>query len=133
VGRLLRRWADRIDPANAPRKSGYSYTVERGTPQRRNPNGIAVHIDGTGCPFWIIPADRGRAWTEAATDWRSPQQKLHDVFQQFGDAVDDAMRPAVEAFSNVPKRATGGPVLPPQPMPYDPAADGPIIRLREDR
>jgi hypothetical protein len=101
LGRLLRRWADRIDPQHAPFPAGYSYTVERG--RTKNPNGIAVHIDGTGCPFWIMPADRNRAWTEAATDWRSPQQKLHDVFQQFGENIDDAMRPAVKAFSKVLK------------------------------
>ena len=85
VGRLIRRCADRIDPANAPRKSGYSYTVERGTPQRRNPNGIAVHIDGTGCPFWITPADKRRAYDEADTDWRSPKEKLADMLKAFGE------------------------------------------------
>jgi hypothetical protein len=89
VGRLLRRWADRIDPANAPRKSGYSYTVERGTPQRRNPNGIAVHIDGTGCPFWVLPSDTPRAWTEAATDWRSPDEKLADMLAAHGEPMED--------------------------------------------
>jgi hypothetical protein len=106
------------------RKAGYSYTVERGN-RAKNPNGIAVHIDGTGCPFWIMPADRNRAWTEAATDWRSPQQKLAEMLDLFSTArAEDEGKPA---------RVYGGVVLPPQPMPYDPATDGPIIRLREDQ
>lgn len=89
MGRLLRRWADRIDPQHAPRKSGYSYTVERGTPARRNPNGIAVHLDGTGCPFWTMPGDRERAYTEAATDWRSPDEKLAAMLAAHGEPRED--------------------------------------------
>lgn len=86
LGRLLRRWADRIDPGHAPRKSGYSYTVERRT---RNPNGIAVHIDGTGCPFWVLPEDTHRAFSEAATDWRSPDEKLAAMLEAHGEPKED--------------------------------------------
>lgn len=87
IGRLLRRWADRIDPQHAPFPAGYSYTIERG--RTKNPNGIAVHIDGTGCPFWIIPADRNLAWTEATTDWRSPNEKLADMLATHGEPRED--------------------------------------------
>lgn len=118
MGRLLRRWADHIDPQHAPRKSGYSYTVEGGW-VHNNPNGIAVHVDGTGCPFWIMSDDdRERAYTEAATDWRSPAEKLNDVFTKFGQALAEG--------AGDPARAYGGLVLPAQPMPYDPYTQGPI-------
>lgn len=92
LGGLLRRWADRIDPQHAPRKSGYSYTVERTS--TKYPNGVAIHVDGTGCPFLLLPAHKDRAYSEAATDWRSPQQKVHDVFEQFGAELDAGMRKA---------------------------------------
>lgn len=87
LGRLLRRWADRIDPTNAPRKSGYSYTIERHA--TKYPNGIAVHLDGTGCPFWVVPADANRAWTESATDWRSPSERLADMLATHGEPRED--------------------------------------------
>lgn len=101
VGRLLRRWADRLDPDNALRRSGYSYTVERRS--THNPNSVKLHIDGTGSTFWVSPADQEKRFTDAATDWRSPDEKLADMLTQFGQNIDDAMRPAVEAFSKLPK------------------------------
>jgi hypothetical protein len=88
VGRLLRRWADHIDPANAPRKSGYSYTVELGS-RTKYPNGIAVHVDGTGQPFWVMPVDGDRRFTEAATDWRIGKEKLSDMMETHGEPVQE--------------------------------------------
>jgi len=122
VGRLLRRWADRLDPDNALRRSGYSYTVERRS--THNPNSVKLHIDGTGSAFWVSAADQEKRFTDAATDWRSPNEKLAHMLDQF--------RQAVAEEAGKPARAYGGPVMPPQPTPYDPATDGPIIRLRED-
>lgn len=88
VGRLLRRWADRIDPQHAPRKSGYSYTVELGS-KSKYPNGIAVHVDGTGQPFWTMPADGDLRFTDAATDWRSPDEKLSALLAARGKSRED--------------------------------------------
>lgn len=48
---LLRRWADRIDPANAPRSTGWSFTIERGV-------GFVVHEGrDRGCPLWYLGDD----------------------------------------------------------------------------
>lgn len=111
MGGLLRRWADRIDPDNALRRSGYSYTIERRS--THNPNSVKLHIDGTGSTFWTSAADREKRFTDAATDWRSPNEKLADMLAKHGE----------------PARATNGPILQPQPTPYDPATDGPLMRI----
>jgi hypothetical protein len=48
---LLRRIADRIDYAGAPRAmSNYSFTFERG-------EGIRIRRDGKGCPHWYLGED----------------------------------------------------------------------------
>lgn len=48
---LLRRIADRIDYAGAPRALGaYSFTFERG-------EGIRFRDDGRGCPLWYLGED----------------------------------------------------------------------------
>lgn len=133
LGRLLRRWADRIDPAHAPTPTGWSYTHEKRGPRDTH---LVWREDGRGCPVWYIgDGDLNRSFTEADSDWRTANERLADVFQQFGEAMEDAVRPLGEAFSKVPKfyRNPGGPVLPPQPTVYDPATDGPITRLKEDR
>lgn len=101
VGRLLRRWADRIDPASAPTLTGWSYTHEKRGPRDTH---LVWREDGRGCPVWYMgDADLARSFTEADSDWRTANEKLADMLARFGDAVDDAMRPAVEAFSKVPK------------------------------
>lgn len=52
---LLRRWADRIDPANAPRATGFSFTFEPHI-------GVLFHRGGEGCPLWYLgDDDYGRA------------------------------------------------------------------------
>lgn len=59
VGWRLRRIADRIDPANTPRCTGYSFTIEPG-------EGIRWRDDGRGCPLWYLSeADYQRAHDEA--------------------------------------------------------------------
>jgi hypothetical protein len=57
---LLRRIADRLDPAGAPRgMSGFSFTFERG-------EGIRFREDGRGCPLWYLgDDDYERAHAEA--------------------------------------------------------------------
>ena len=59
-GWFLRRWADRVDPANAPRALEWSFTFE----QRR---GLVFNQDGRGCRVWYLTdADYARAHNEAA-------------------------------------------------------------------
>lgn len=59
VARWLRRTADRIDPARAPRHICYSFTFEEG-------EGIRFRTDGRGCPLvYLNQDDYYRAWTEA--------------------------------------------------------------------
>ena len=59
VGWRLRRIADRIDPANTPRCTGYSFTIESG-------EGIRWRGDGRGCPLWYLSeTDYQRAHDEA--------------------------------------------------------------------
>ena len=59
IAEMMRRLADRIDPAGAPRCTGLSFTFESGT-------GLVVHRDRTGCPLWYWgSADYDRAFSEA--------------------------------------------------------------------
>jgi len=62
LARWLRRWADRLDDAGAPKAIGWSFTFEH----RR---GIVFRDDGRGCPLWYLgDAERARAHTEADTE-----------------------------------------------------------------
>ena len=55
----LRRVADRVDHAGAPKGIGWSFTFE----QHR---GIVFRDDGKGCPLWYLgDADYDRAHAEA--------------------------------------------------------------------
>lgn len=48
LGRLLRRWADRIDYKGAPKAMGWSFTFEEG-------RGIVFHDShGKGCGLWYL-------------------------------------------------------------------------------
>ena len=66
IGRLLRRIADRIDYAGAPKSVGLSFTFE----SRR---GAVLHgefgvnrADSKGCPLYYLGGDDyNRAWTDA--------------------------------------------------------------------
>jgi len=94
VGRLLRRWADRIDPDNAPQPTGYTYTHERHTPTDTR---IKWRDDGRGCPvYYIGEADLTRSFTEADTDWRPAAERLKDTFEKFGTGLNEAMRNALK-------------------------------------
>jgi hypothetical protein len=70
VGRRLRCYADRIDPAGAPRAIGWSFTYE-------NRQGVVFRDDGRGCPLWYLGTDdHERAHAEADTEhmivnWRN--------------------------------------------------------------
>ena len=61
IGWKLRRLADRIDYAHAPKRLGASFTFERGI-------GIVFRKDGErGCPLWYLQdSDYERAHSEAA-------------------------------------------------------------------
>lgn len=67
---LLRRIADRLDPAGCPRSIGSSFTFELG-------EGIRWRDDGKGCPLWYLGEDDyARAHDEADNpgpkiDWRT--------------------------------------------------------------
>lgn len=87
----LRQLAGRLDPENQPRKTSYSYTVEQGP---KWPQGVAIHLNGRGAPLYVLSdAEWKLAYTQADTDWRTPQDKIHDVFQQFGAAIEEAVLP----------------------------------------
>jgi hypothetical protein len=60
IAELLRRIADRIDYAGAPKSIGWSFTIEDG-------KGIVFHQDRhQGCPLWYLgDADYERAHTES--------------------------------------------------------------------
>ena len=54
----LRRLGDRLDPANAPRYTGYSFTIEPG-------HGLRLWEDERGCPIaYLGDADYRRAFDE---------------------------------------------------------------------
>lgn len=58
----MRRWADRMDPADAPRAIGWSFTFERG-------RGLVFNEQRRGCPLWYLGQDDyERAHAEAMTD-----------------------------------------------------------------
>lgn len=58
---LLRRLADRIDHAGAPKLTGWSFTFE-------NRRGIVFRRDRKGCPLaYLGDADYDRAHAEADT------------------------------------------------------------------
>ncbi len=63
LGAWLRKWADRIDDAGAPKRTAFSFTFESG------PGGMKFRTDGAGCPLWYVgAADYRRAHTEADTE-----------------------------------------------------------------
>lgn len=65
---LLRRIADRLDPASEPRGMSYSFTFELG-------EGIRFRDDGRGCPLWYLGEDDyERAHTESDS---APQLAAH--------------------------------------------------------
>lgn len=67
---LLRRWADRISPATAPRAIHWSFTFE-------DRESVWFREDGKGCPLWYLGEDDyERAHDEADTahirvDWKT--------------------------------------------------------------
>lgn len=64
LARRLRTIADRIDPAGAPRRTHWTFTIEHG-------EGIRWREDGRGCPVWYLgSADYDRAHDEAETSWK---------------------------------------------------------------
>lgn len=76
---LLRRIADRLDYAGAPKHTDHSFTFEHG-------EGIRFRDDGRGCPLWHLgDDDYARAHAEAdkptpKIDWKTmtvsyPQEK----------------------------------------------------------
>lgn len=70
IGRLLRKYADRVDPDGAPRMMGASFTFERG-------RGLVWNEDRRGCPVaYLGVTDYERAHTEALdpaprVDWKA--------------------------------------------------------------
>ena len=59
IARTLRRTADRLDDAGAPKGISWSFTFERH-------QGIVFREDGRGCPLWYLgDEDYARAHTEA--------------------------------------------------------------------
>lgn len=71
LGAWLRKWADRLDDAGAPKRTSYSFTFENSS------TGVLLRHDQRGCPLYYVgEADYGRAHTEADTshvvvDWRA--------------------------------------------------------------
>ena len=62
LAKRLRRLADRIDYAGAPKGMSYSFTFEDRV-------GIRFRADGRGCPLWYLgDADFERAHNEADTE-----------------------------------------------------------------
>lgn len=59
LARILRRWADRLDPAGTVRQvTGWSYTYE---PYK----GLVWHPDERGCLVWYRTGDLDRAYQGA--------------------------------------------------------------------
>ncbi len=68
IGRLLRRWADRIDDTGAPKHTGLSFTYEngRGMVLHGEFGSIKASRDIKGCSLWRIgEEDYDRAWWDA--------------------------------------------------------------------
>ncbi len=83
IGWRLRCVADRIDPDNAPRAMGWSFTFEHG-------KGIQFREDRKGCPLWYLGhADSDRAYTESDSrppwiDWATMSLKPYSDEQVTG-------------------------------------------------
>lgn len=89
VGRLLRRCADRIDPAGEPVRSIWTFTYEGGS-------AVRWRKDGRGCPVWYYRGDGpSRAYSEADRDWRSPNEKLADMLATHGEPADPGSRQCI--------------------------------------
>ncbi|WP_068059180.1 hypothetical protein [Nocardia xishanensis] len=72
LAKRMRFWADRIDPAGAPRYMGYSYTIEPG-------KGVVFHKNGRGCKLWYLGnVDHERAYSES----RASTADLADLTDQ---------------------------------------------------
>ncbi len=56
LARLFRRAADRMDPANAPRATGLSFTFEpgRGVVVHGANRSLSYNYDRPGCPLYYI-------------------------------------------------------------------------------
>lgn len=58
----MRKMADRLDYAGAPRRVSWSFTIEHN-------EGVRFRDDGKGCPLWHLgDADYERAHAEADTE-----------------------------------------------------------------
>jgi hypothetical protein len=88
LGAWLRKWADRLDDAGAPKRTPYSFTFESSAA------GVMLRQDGRGCPLYYVgEADYARAHAEADTshvvvDWRAAsadsQRRPRQVFRYLG-------------------------------------------------
>lgn len=69
LGAWLRKWADRLDDAGAPKRTPFSFTFEHDT------GGVRLRQDRRGCPLhYVGRRDYDRAHSEADTahvviDW----------------------------------------------------------------
>jgi len=88
LGAFLRKWADRLDDAGAPKRTPYSFTFENSA------TGVMLRHDRRGCPLYYVGEDDyARAHAEAATshvvvDWRAAsadsQRRPRQVFRYLG-------------------------------------------------
>lgn len=81
---LLRRIADRIDYAGAPRAIGYTFTFEQG-------EGLRFREDGKGCPLWYLgDDDYERAHAEADKNGDDgPSEEVQEFIEQATHKVPD--------------------------------------------
>jgi hypothetical protein len=73
----MRKWADRIDYQGAPRRLGYTFTLEAG-------EGLRFREDGRGCKLWYLgDAEYDKAHTEADSaaedERRAERRKLIEI------------------------------------------------------
>lgn len=60
VAHWMRKWADRIDRAHAPKSTSYTFRFVDGV-------GIIWELGGPGCPVWYLSdEDYAKAWAPVA-------------------------------------------------------------------
>jgi hypothetical protein len=113
VAALLRRVADRIDHAGAPKRTSWSFTFEEGL-------GVVFNESGSGCPLWYYgDTDYQRAHNEArftagidSPEWVTIGFRGPAGLTVFGsaDIPGASLSRRMDGFDRIPVRADGGPV-----------------------
>lgn len=116
LGGLLRKWADRVDLAGAPKMTAWSFTIEDSA-------GVVFNQDRRGCPVWFVgdaAYDRAHAeqqWTDV--DLERPEWITVGYRTMTGEVL--VLGSADLTETQLSRRMFGYDELPPDPVALTPS------------